>query len=129
MNHGISLFILKRKMWKMEGRTREGWEGREGWESCLAISLEGICKAKVEKCRCILGVMLNDPARGFMHATYCTFVTSLNTTLPCSIGFLYLTISMRIGKVLEMPDECYLPKLHPLASLILQTCSELMLAF
>ena len=51
--------------------------------SDLTMSLEGIWRANVVKWRCILGVMLNDPALGFMQATYCTFVTSLNTTLPC----------------------------------------------
>ena len=42
-------------------------------------SLDGICTANVAKCRCIRGVMLKDPAVGFMHAMYCTLSTSFNT--------------------------------------------------
>ena len=44
-------------------------------------SLEGICTAKVTKWRCMRGVMLKDPAVGFMHAVYWQFCTSLSTIL------------------------------------------------
>ena len=44
-------------------------------------SLPGICTARVTKCRCMRGVMLNDPAVGFMHAMYCEFLISFRTIL------------------------------------------------
>ena len=44
-------------------------------------SLLGICTANVTKCRCMRGVMLNEPAVGFMHAMYCEFWISFSTIL------------------------------------------------
>ena len=38
----------------------------------------------VAKWRCILGVMLKDPAVGFMQAVYCMFPTSFITILTCA---------------------------------------------
>jgi len=67
-------------------RWGEGGKKIGAWMTYLTMSGDGIWTAKVEKWRCILGVMLNDPARGFMQAQYCTLVTSLKTTLPCTRG-------------------------------------------
>ena len=57
---------------------------RLGKGACLTTSAAGIWTAKVAKWRCIRGVMLKDPAVGFMQAQYCTLVTSLSTTLACN---------------------------------------------
>ena len=47
------------------------------------MSMLGICTAKVAKWRCMRGVMLKEPAVGFMHAEYWMFVTSFKTILTC----------------------------------------------
>ena len=58
---------------------------RSTWPSLayLTMSAEGICTAKVTKWRCIRGVMLKDPAVGFMQAQYCVLVTSFKMILIC----------------------------------------------
>jgi hypothetical protein len=43
------------------------------------MSALGICTAKVTKWRCMRGVMLKEPAVGFMHAAYWQLVISLST--------------------------------------------------
>ena len=48
------------------------------------MSALGICTAKVTKWRCMRGVMLKDPAVGFMQAQYCMLVTSLSTIFTCA---------------------------------------------
>ena len=45
----------------------------------LITALLGICTAKVAKCLCMRGVMLKEPAVGFMHAMYWQLSTSLST--------------------------------------------------
>ena len=60
------------------------------WPSMICANMEritsllGICTAKVTKCRCMRGVMLKEPAVGFMHAMHCELSTSLSTILVLS---------------------------------------------
>ena len=44
----------------------------------------GICTSKVQKWRCMRGVMVNEPAVGFMHASSWLESTSLSTILDLS---------------------------------------------
>lgn len=88
------------------------------------MSLEGICRAKVVKWRCILGVMLKEPARGFIQATYCTLVTSLKTTLPCKDHQAYVSI-FRVAYGVEIYTPCPVDKLtSPLVTHLLFLPSE-----
>ena len=48
------------------------------------MSMDGICTAKVAKWRCMRGVILKEPAVGFMHAEYWMLVTSFRTILTCA---------------------------------------------
>ena len=48
------------------------------------MSAPGTCTANVAKCRCMRGVMVKEPAVGFMQASSCELSTSLSTILALS---------------------------------------------
>lgn len=48
------------------------------------MSALGICTASVTNWRCMRGVMLNEPAVGFMHAAYWQLMISFSTILALS---------------------------------------------
>ena len=70
------------------------------------MSALGICTAKVTKWRCMRGVMLKDPAVGFMQAQYCMLVTSLSTIFTCktSLACQFQLMSSLTGEPAEEPD-------------------------
>lgn len=63
------------------------------------MSTEGICTAKVTKWRCMRGVMLKEPAVGFMQAQYCVLVTSFRMILICTCAS-HLSVR-HCGKVIK----------------------------
>lgn len=60
------------------------WPSRIWKYTERTISGPGICTARVTNWRCMRGVMLKEPAVGFMQAVYCELIISLRTILTLS---------------------------------------------